>query len=74
MKFVLALWAVPLLAQQGVNFYTVEKERALGQQLASEIRTQSKPLANAAVDAYVRRIGAELIGQLKKHDLSTSLR
>jgi predicted Zn-dependent protease len=66
MKFVLSMWAVPLLAQQGVNFYTVEKERALGQQLASEIRRQSKPIANAAVDAYVKRIGAELIGQLKE--------
>jgi predicted Zn-dependent protease len=54
------------MAQQGVNFYTVEKERALGEQLASEIRTRSKPLANADVDAYVKRIGAELTGQLKE--------
>jgi predicted Zn-dependent protease len=66
MKLVLSLWVVPLLAQQGVNFYTVEKERALGQHLASEIRRQSKPFANAAIDSYVKRIGAELIGQLKE--------
>ncbi|MFN0101155.1 MAG: M48 family metalloprotease [Bryobacteraceae bacterium] len=66
MKLLLSLWVVPLLAQQDVNFYTVAKERALGQRLASETKTQSKTLADPAVDAYVKRIGAELIGQLEQ--------
>ncbi|MBC8164782.1 MAG: hypothetical protein H7Y20_02785 [Bryobacteraceae bacterium] len=66
MKFVLFLWVVPMLAQPGVNFYTVQRELALGRHLASEIRRQSKPFVNAAVDAYVKRIGAALVRQLKE--------
>ena len=65
MKLVLSFLAAPLLAQQGVNFYTLEKERALGQQLASEIRRESKPLGVPSADAYVKRIGGELVEQLK---------
>jgi predicted Zn-dependent protease len=64
--FVLFLCSLPLAGQQGVNFYSLEKERALGQRLASEVKFQSKPFANAAVDAYVQRVGTELIGQLKE--------
>ena len=45
MKFLCSLLTLPLIAQQSVNFYSVEKERALGRQLASEIRRQSEPLA-----------------------------
>lgn len=66
MKLVLSLVVVPLLGQQAVNFHSLEKERALGQHLASEIRKQSKPLTDSAVDAYVKRVGAELILHLKE--------
>ncbi len=59
------LLVVPLLAQQNVNSYTVEKERAIGQQYAIEIRRQSQPFESPATDAYVKRIGGELVAQLK---------
>jgi beta-barrel assembly-enhancing protease len=63
MKFVLALIVLPLLAQQpsrGVNFYSIEKERVLGEHYAVEIRKQSKPFHHPAVEAYVKRLVAEL--------------
>jgi beta-barrel assembly-enhancing protease len=64
MKFVLALTVLPLLAQQpssrGVNLYSIEKERVLGEQYAAEMRKQSKPFDNPAVTAYVKRLVAEL--------------
>lgn len=57
--------AMPLLvAQEGTNFYSVEKERALGAQLAAEFRKQGRPVSAPLVDAYVKRLGGELIGRL----------
>jgi hypothetical protein len=49
--------ALPLLAQQGLNFYSVEKEHALGQRLASEVRERSKPVGSAVADEYLQRLG-----------------
>jgi beta-barrel assembly-enhancing protease len=65
MKYVLALVTVPLLAQQGVNFYSLEKERALGKELAAEIKRVSEPIVNAEINPYVNRVGSELLAQLK---------
>jgi len=59
------LLVLPSMSQQGANVYSMEKERALGQQYAAEIRRQSKPLDNPEVEAYVRRIGEKLVAQLK---------
>jgi predicted Zn-dependent protease len=56
--------SVSLVAQQSADFYSVEKERALGQQYASEIRRRSEPLADASVQGYVDRIGGELVARL----------
>ncbi len=64
MKALSVLFVLPLLAQTGVNFYSVEKERALGQHLASEIRQRSKPLDNPVLDAYVKRMGKQLVSHL----------
>ena len=61
MKSVIFGLAVPLLAQQDVNSYSLEKERALGTQYASEIRRQSKPLGDPAVQAYAERVAAKLL-------------
>ncbi|MGH9632947.1 MAG: M48 family metalloprotease [Bryobacteraceae bacterium] len=61
---VYALLTMPLLAQQDVSLYSVEKERFLGQRLASEVKRQSKPLDHPLVDAYVKRTGRELAGHL----------
>lgn len=67
MKLLIAVLAVPLLAQQrGVNFYSIEKERALGESLARDIRQQSPPLANPEVDEYVSQVGAQIVAQLRE--------
>ena len=65
MKSVVYLLTVPLLAQQGVNLYSLEKERALGAQYASEIRKQSEALGDPLVQAYVDRVGLDLLSGLK---------
>ena len=70
MKASLALPVLPLLAQQSANLYNVEKERALGRSLASEVRQQSRPFDNPAVDAYVKRIGGELVAHLPENPLT----
>ena len=55
------LWCLglPLLAQ-----YSVEKERAIGQQFAAEVRRQSKPVDDAALQVYVRRVGDRVVSAL----------
>jgi predicted Zn-dependent protease len=63
-KIHVLLVALPLLAQQGVNFYSVEKEQALGRQVAMELRKGLQPVSDAGVDAYVQRIGQELLAQV----------
>jgi predicted Zn-dependent protease len=58
MKPVLVLaFASALSAQQGVNFYSIEKEIALGNQLASEFQRN----APVAPDARVEKLGAALV-------------
>jgi predicted Zn-dependent protease len=64
MKLLVGLLALPLVAQQGVNFFSLEKERAMGDALAADVRRQGQPLDNAGVDAYVKRVGSQLIAQL----------
>jgi len=48
---------------QGVNFYTRDKEIALGQRLALEFGQKTTPLDIVAVSDYVRRVGANLAAQ-----------
>jgi predicted Zn-dependent protease len=45
---------------KGVNFYSRDKEVALGQMLAKQVRRGSKLLDSAAVNAYVNRVGSNL--------------
>ncbi|HYI96144.1 MAG TPA: M48 family metalloprotease [Bryobacteraceae bacterium] len=66
MKASFFVLAIPILAQQSANFYSVEKERALGQHLSSEIRRQAKPLSVPLVDEYTKRLGGELVAQLEE--------
>jgi predicted Zn-dependent protease len=49
---------------KGVNFYSVEKEIALGKQLAAEFRKDSRSIENAAVSAYVNGIGQRVAAQI----------
>ena len=49
---------------RGVNFYSLEKESALGAQLAGETRQKTTTIASAAVHDYVARLGAQLVAQI----------
>ena len=44
----------------GINFYSIEKEIALGKQLAEEVRRQSKLIDDPIVGEYVNRLGQNL--------------
>jgi predicted Zn-dependent protease len=60
----LAMSAQETQAGRGVNFYSTEKEAALGAQLAKDIRQHTTPLDNAAILAYVESTGNRLAAQL----------
>ena len=46
---------------KGVNFYSMEKEMALGRQLAQEVRRQAKVLDDPLITEYVNRVGQNLV-------------
>ncbi len=46
---------------KGINFYSIEKEIALGKQLAEEVRRQSKVLDDPILSEYVNRLGQNLV-------------
>jgi predicted Zn-dependent protease len=46
---------------QGVNFYSLEKEIALGKQLAQEVERQAKVVDDPVIAEYVNRVGQNLV-------------
>ncbi len=71
MKFWVCLFALLRLAcaqaqptAGGVNFYSCEKETALGAQLAKEARRDTTPLDSPVVREYLDRIGRRLAAHL----------
>ncbi len=46
---------------KGVNFYSLDKEIALGKQLAQEVERQSKIVDDPTVAEYVNRLGQNLV-------------
>src|SRR5579863_8956834 len=42
---------------KGVNFYSIEKEIALGKQMAQEVERQSRIVDDPVVAEYVNRVG-----------------
>src|SRR5215471_2272619 len=44
-----------------VNFYSVEKEMALGKQLAEEVQRQAKMMDDPLIGEYVNRVGQNLV-------------
>ncbi|HUP02372.1 MAG TPA: M48 family metalloprotease [Bryobacteraceae bacterium] len=69
----LMLLSLPLLkAQQnpsgaagrGANFYSIERESAIGAQLAIEFQQRNQVLDNSQVNGYLMRIGARLLRQI----------
>src|SRR5579871_6895893 len=45
---------------KGVNFYSIEKEIALGKQLAQEVERQAKLIDDPVISEYVNRVGQNL--------------
>src|SRR5271157_5809902 len=46
---------------KGVNFYSLEKEIALGKQLAQEVERQARIVDDPIIAEYVNRIGQNLV-------------
>ncbi|MBM3774324.1 MAG: peptidase M48 [Acidobacteria bacterium] len=46
---------------KGVNFYSLEKEIALGKQLAQEVELQAKIVEDPIIAEYVNRVGQNLV-------------
>src|ERR1700733_5885296 len=46
---------------KGVNFYSLEKEIALGKQLATEVERQAKIINDPIIAEYVNRVGQNLV-------------
>jgi len=46
---------------KGVNFYSIEKEIALGKQLAQEVERQAKIVNDPVISEYVNRVGQNLV-------------
>jgi predicted Zn-dependent protease len=46
---------------KGVNFYSLEKEIALGKQMAQEVERQSKIIDDPVIAEYVNRLGQNLV-------------
>ncbi len=46
---------------KGVNFYSLEKEIALGKQMAQEVERQAKVVNDPVIAEYVNRVGQNLV-------------
>src|SRR5208282_5311423 len=46
---------------KGVNFYSIEKEIALGKQLAQQVERQAKLINDPIIAEYVNRVGQNLV-------------
>jgi predicted Zn-dependent protease len=46
---------------KGINFYSLEKEMALGKQLAAEVARQAKMLDDPLISEYINRVGQNLV-------------
>jgi predicted Zn-dependent protease len=57
--------SVSLQAQDQDQFWSAEKEKALGTQMASEVRHHTTPLGLVDVDSYVQNLGQRLAGQMR---------
>src|ERR1700686_1228059 len=52
---------------KGVNFYSLEKEIALGKQLAQEVERQAKIVDDPVIAEYVNRVGQNLLRNSDAH-------
>src|ERR1035438_8642662 len=68
MRFALLLACATLSAQtptpgRGVNFYSIEKEKAPAGQIAAEYRHQARVLDSPSINAYLDDLGQRLAAQ-----------
>src|ERR1035437_1967841 len=72
MRFAILLFCATLSAQtpvgvtapvRGVNFYSIEKEKALGAQLVVEYRRQAQVIGAPSLNAYLDELGQRLAAQ-----------
>jgi predicted Zn-dependent protease len=61
MRFALLFACATLSAQ---NFYSIEKEKALGVQLAAEYRRQTQVFDTSSVNVYLDELGQRLAAQV----------
>jgi predicted Zn-dependent protease len=45
----------------GINFYSLQKERALGHQLAEQVESQSRMISDPVIADYVNRVGQMIV-------------
>ncbi|HLK31805.1 MAG TPA: M48 family metallopeptidase [Terriglobales bacterium] len=45
----------------GVNFYSLQKEQALGHQLAEQVESQSRLISDPVINEYVNRVGQAIV-------------
>ena len=46
---------------KGVNIYSIEREMALGKQLAQEVQRQAKVIDDPLIAEYINRVGQNLV-------------
>jgi predicted Zn-dependent protease len=46
---------------EGINFYSLEREVAVGHQLADQVNTQVRVISDPMVNAYINRLGQSLV-------------
>src|SRR5581483_1277055 len=46
---------------KGVNFYSIDKEIAIGKQMAAEVERQAKMVNDPVISEYVNRVGQNLV-------------
>ena len=46
---------------KGVNFYSIEKEQALGRELAAQVESEAKLLKDPVINEYINRLGQNLV-------------
>jgi hypothetical protein len=63
-RFLVIVLATLAVSAQNVNFYSREKEAALGAALAKEIGQRTTPIESSAVRDYIASLGRQLASQL----------
>ena len=53
----------PLPPDHAINFYSIEKEKALGAQLAAEYRRRTRVIDSPSVNAYLEELGQRIAAQ-----------